>query len=429
MQMSESAPRNWSAPTVGRPIHSSISIPGSKSATNRAFILAALGEGVSKIRKPLLARDTELMLSALEKLGCVIKRDKNVVEISGMKNAHQDLEIDVGLAGTVMRFVPPIAALSAGVVHFDGDERARQRPMKSLIEALKALKISVDDQAKGSLPFSITSDGVVAGGELTINATESSQFVSAFLLAAAKFKNGLTVKHVGGKLPSLPHIEMTIEMLRQVGVEVKTIDKNKWEVKPSKIKTKDWDIEPDLSNAGPFLAAAMVTKGEVIVSDWPEKTTQAGNAWIEILKQMGAEVSLSSTGLTVNNSNEIKGIEIDLNDVGELTPVLVSIAVFANSPSKLSGIAHLRGHETDRLAALVENIRTIGGDAEETNDGLLIRPSKLHGGVWKAFNDHRMATAGAVIGLVIPGIEVDDIKTTAKTLPDFENMWTSLVNV
>ena len=429
MQMSESAPHNWTAPSVQRPIHSIVSIPGSKSATNRAFVLAALGDSVSKISKPLLARDTELMLQALEKLGCQITRDKDVIEISPMKQVHQDLTIDVGLAGTVMRFVPALAALSAGVAHFDGDERARNRPMKTLISALKNLGISVDDQSTGSLPFSIASDGMVQGGEITIDASESSQFVSALLLAAPRFKNGLIIKHVGKNLPSLPHIEMTIDMLKQVGVEVTTIDKNSWKVLPSKIKSINWVIEPDLSNAGPFLAAAMVTKGEVTIPDWPQQTTQAGNAWIEILTKMGANVSLNEKGLTVKNSNEIKGIDFDLSDVGELTPVLASIALFANSSSTLSGIAHLRGHETDRLAALVENIKSIGGDAEETSDGLIIRPAKLKAGMWKAFDDHRMATAGAVIGLVVSGIEIDDIKTTSKTLPEFEQMWAHLVSV
>jgi 3-phosphoshikimate 1-carboxyvinyltransferase len=301
--------------------------------------------------------------------------------------------------------------------------------MKTLIDALKNLGISVDDQSTGRLPFSIASDGLVQGGEITIDASESSQFVSALLLAAPRFKNGLVIRHVGKNLPSLPHIEMTIDMLKQVGVEVITLDKNSWKVLPSKIQSKNWLIEPDLSNAGPFLAAAMVTKGEVTIPDWPLQTTQAGNAWIEILKKMGANVSLDEKGLTVKNVSEIKGIDFDLSDVGELTPVLVSIALFANSTSTLSGIAHLRGHETDRLAALVANIKSIGGDAEETADGLIIRPVKLKAGMWKAFDDHRMATAGAVIGLVVSGIEVDDIKTTSKTLPDFENMWTHLVSV
>lgn len=425
--MSESAPHNWSAPSVQRPIKATISIPGSKSATNRAFVLAALGDSVSKISKPLLARDTELMLQALKQLGCEIKKSAEVVEISPMKRTHQDLTIDVGLAGTVMRFVPPLAALSTGLAHFDGDDRARNRPMKTLIDSLKSLNISVDDQSTGSLPFSIASDGVIKGGEITIDASESSQFVSALLLAAPKFLNGLTINHVGKKLPSIPHIEMTIDMLKQVGVNVISTNNNSWKVLPGKINSKDWLIEPDLSNAGPFLAAALVTHGEVNIPDWPQKTTQAGNAWIEILTKMGALVSLSDKGLKVTHSGEIKGIDFDLSDVGELTPVLVAITLFANSPSSLTGIAHLRGHETDRLAALVENIKVIGGNATETADGLNIKPAKLHGGLWKAFDDHRMATAGAVIGLVVNGIEVDDIKTTSKTLPNFEKMWNAMV--
>jgi 3-phosphoshikimate 1-carboxyvinyltransferase len=413
---------------VQKPIKSKIGIPGSKSATNRAFVLAALGDTKSVISKALIARDTELMLLALEKLGCEIVRTESSVSITPMKRVHQNISIDVGLAGTVMRFVPPVAALSAGTTHFDGDVRARNRPMKNLITALKKLQISVDDQGLGKLPFSITGDGNVEGGEIEIDASESSQFVSALLLAGAKFRNGLTVKNIGAKLPSLPHIEMTIDMLEQVGVVVNKSDKNTWTIKHCEIKSKDWIIEPDLSNAGAFLAAAMVTKGEITIFDWPSKTTQAGNSWIEILTKMGATVLVDKIGLNLKQNTDIKGIDFDLSDVGELTPVLVAISLFANSESKFTGIAHLRGHETDRLAALVENIKTIGGQARETEDGLIITPTKLHAGRWKSFEDHRMATAGAVIGLLVPGIEVDDISTTSKTLPEFEKMWTSLVN-
>jgi len=427
MQMSESAPQKWTAITAQRPIQAKIEIPGSKSATNRAFILAALAESNSTIRKPLLARDTKLMLKALSQLGCEVRKGDGFVEISPMKVAHQDIAIDVGLAGTVMRFVPPLAALSAGLSHFDGDERARHRPMKELINALKDLKISVDDSGSGTLPFSITSDGIVEGGELIIDASNSSQFVSALLLAGAKFKNGLTIKHSGEKLPSLPHIEMTIDMLKQVGVVVKNQDKNIWQVMPGKISAKNWLIEPDLSNAGPFLAAAVVTKGSIQIPDWPTETTQAGKMWIDILSKMGSEIELNEKGLTLTQKNEINGIDYDLGDVGELTPVLVAIASFANSPSTFSGISHLRGHETDRLAALVEDFQNIGGNVRETTDGLIITPTKMRAGNWKSFDDHRMATAGAVIGLNVPGIEIDDIATTSKTLPNFIEMWNSLV--
>ena len=420
---------NWHAPTINGAINSTLEIPGSKSATNRAFVLAALGNKNSVITNPLFARDTNLMLEALEKLGCNVVKKLNSVEISPMKKDHSEISIDVGLAGTVMRFVPPLAALSSGTSHFDGDERARNRPMKTLIESLKKLNVKVIDNYQGKLPFSINSDGQITGGEIEIDASESSQFISALMLVGAKFKNGLTIKHVGQNLPSLPHIEMTIEMLKEVGVKTNQINATTWRIENQKINSKNWVIEPDLSNAGPFLAAAMVTKGEIKIKDWPLQTTQAGNSWIEILSMMGANIQLNSKQLILKNESDIKGINYNLNDVGELTPVLVAISLFANSKSEFTGISHLRGHETNRLAALVENITAIGGDATETEDGLIINPKQLHGGVWKSFDDHRMATAGAVIGLKVKDIYVDDIATTSKTLPNFEDMWNKMVNL
>lgn len=427
--MSDNSTREWLAPTINFAINSTLEIPGSKSATNRAFVLAALGDKSSTVFNPLFARDTILMLEALEKLGCKISKQDLKVEISPMTNNHEEIFIDVGLAGTVMRFVPPIAALTSGITNFDGDARARKRPMKTLIESLKKLNINVIDQNSGSLPFSIVSNGEIAGGELEIDASESSQFISALMLIGARASNGLTIKHIGKNLPSLPHIQMTIEMLNEVGVKTVQLDETTWRIEKQNIKSKDWKIEPDLSNAGPFLAAAMVTNGEVRIKDWPIQTTQAGNAWIEILSQMGAQIQLDNNSLSLKGNSQINGINYNLKDVGELTPVLVAISLFANSKSEFRGISHLRGHETDRLAALVENITAIGGDAIETKDGLIINPKKLHGGLWKAFDDHRMATAGAVIGLRIKDIYVDDISTTSKTLPNFEHMWNKMVNL
>ena len=291
--MSINSKHVWHAPTINFAINSKLDIPGSKSATNRAFVLAALGNKISTISNPLFARDTNLMLEALEKLGCNVLKQTNSVQISPMKKAHEDISIDVGLAGTVMRFVPPLAALSIGTTYFDGDERARIRPMKTLVESLKKLNVNVIDKNDGKLPFSIVSEGEIVGGELEIDASESSQFISALMLVGAKFTNGLTIKHVGKNLPSLPHIQMTIEMLKEVGVKTIQIDKSTWKIENQEIKSKDWHIEPDLSNAGPFLAAAMVTNGEVRIKDWPINTTQAGNSWIEILSLMCANIQLN----------------------------------------------------------------------------------------------------------------------------------------
>ena len=334
--------------------------------------------------------------------------------------------IHVGLAGTVMRFVPPVAALATGEISFDGDEGARVRPMATTLNALRSLGVSINGD--DTLPFTVCGTGSVAGGEVVIDASASSQFVSALLLTAARFDQGLTIRHVGPPVPSQPHINMTIEMLAEHSVRVDTPDASTWHITHQRIAPIDRVIEPDLSNAAPFLAAALVTGGEVTVPDWPTHTTQAGDALRDLLAAMGATISHSTQGLSVAMQGEIRGIDADLRDVGELTPTLAAIAALATTETRFRGIAHLRGHETDRLAALVHEIKNLGGDATETEDGIHIRPGVLHAGHFKTYNDHRMATAGAVIGLRVSGVEVENIDTTAKTLPGFAARWESLVS-
>jgi 3-phosphoshikimate 1-carboxyvinyltransferase len=332
--------------------------------------------------------------------------------------------IDCGLAGTVMRFVPPMAALADGSVTFDGDEAARRRPMETTITSLRALGIEVDDNGSGALPFTVQGTGRIPGGEVTIDASSSSQFVSGLLLSAARFENGLTLTHKGEHLPSMPHIEMTLDCLSKRGVKVSSPTEAVWRVEPGPISGGQLTIEPDLSNAGPFLAAAMVAGGELTIADWPDSTTQVGDEFDGILQQMGAKITRSERGLTISGTGEIHGIDIDLSIGGELTPVIAALAAIADSPTVIRGVAHLRGHETDRLAALAAEINRIGGIARETPDGLEIDPSgNLHGAVWQTYEDHRMATAGAIIGLRVPGIQIEDISVTSKTMPDFAQMW------
>jgi 3-phosphoshikimate 1-carboxyvinyltransferase len=336
--------------------------------------------------------------------------------------------IDCGLAGTVMRFVPPMSALFAGEITFDGDEAARRRPMKTTIDSLRALGVSVEDQGSGSLPFTINSSGVIEGGYLEIDASASSQFVSGLLLAAPRFRQGLSLRHVGKDLPSLPHIEMTLECLRQRGVKVSQPEETLWVVEPGPIRGGDVNIEPDLSNAGPFLAAALVLGGSVKVKNWPVTTTQVGKHFVEILTQMGASFERNGDDLVITGTGTIKGIDIDLSIGGEIAPVIIALAVLANGPSRITGIAHLRGHETDRLAALTHEINNIGGKATELGDGIAIEPStELHSGTWKTYEDHRMATAGAIIGLRVPGITIEDISVVSKTMPEFVSLWNELL--
>jgi 3-phosphoshikimate 1-carboxyvinyltransferase len=347
-------------------------------------------------------------------------------------------KVDVGNAGTVMRFLPPLSALAQGDISFDGDPRSYERPLAPVIAALEDLGIEIEHDGRYSLPMVVKGKGVIPGGALTIDASASSQFLSALLLIAPSTRDGIVATHKGGPLPSMPHIDMTVQMLRDFGAKV-SVDKstNSWSVSAGALQGQDLIIEPDLSNAAPFLSIAMVCGGSITIADWPEVTTQPGDQLREILTAMGATISRSSDkdkdGLTITGGESIKGIDIDLHDVGELTPAIAALAALADSPSHLRGIGHLRLHETDRLAALTREINSLGGNVVEEETALHITPNGamgkgLHGGTFHTYEDHRLATAGAVIGLVVPGVEIENVATTRKTLPDFPGLWQSLVS-
>jgi 3-phosphoshikimate 1-carboxyvinyltransferase len=326
-----------------------------------------------------------------------------------------------------MRFVPPVAALADGNVAFDGDAQARVRPMGPVLGALRALGATIDDGGRGTLPFTVLGTGRMPGGRVTLDASASSQFISALLLAGARYDDGVTVHHDGKPVPSEPHIEMTVETLRDAGAIVDDSDANTWRVEPSELAGLDVQVEPDLSNAAPFLAAGLVCGGSVTVPGWPQHTTQAGDAIRDILDAMGADVSLTRDGLTVSGSGEVSGVDLDLHDASELTPVVAALAALADSPSLIRGVGHIRGHETDRLAALARELQALGGDVSETEDGLRIQPARLHGGMFHTYADHRMVMAGAVLGLRVPGVVVEDVATVGKTLPEFTSLWEDLV--
>jgi 3-phosphoshikimate 1-carboxyvinyltransferase len=414
----------WPAPIARGAVHATTPVPGSKSLTNRALVLAALAEGASTLRGPLRSRDTDLMAWALRALGVQVQDGPNGAWLVEPGALRGPAKVDCGLAGTVMRFVPPVATLATGQIAFDGDPYARERPMDTVLNALRTLGAEISGTA---LPFEVHGTGKLPGGSVTIDASASSQFVSGLLLSAARFEQGVTVVHAGKPVPSLPHIDMTVAMLRAAGVQVDDRDANTWRVAPGPIQALDLDIEPDLSNATPFLAAAAVTAGEVTVPGWPEQTTQAGDAIRDILERMGAQVRRTASGLTVTGPDELAPVDIDLQDAGELTPTVAALAALARGRSRLRGIAHLRGHETDRLAALQREINSLGGAVEQTDDGLLIDTRPLTGGTWHSYADHRMATAGAILGLRVPGVAVEDIATTGKTLPDFPRMWAAML--
>ena len=328
-----------------------------------------------------------------------------------------------------MRFLPPLSALASGDISFNGDSRSLERPLGPVIKALEELGIEIEHEGRYSLPLVVKGRGSITGGSIKIDASASSQFLSALLLIAPSTKNGITTTHQGGSLPSMPHIEMTVAMLRDFGAKV-TVDENaqSWNVAAGALNGANLIIEPDLSNAAPFLSIAIVCGGSITIADWPEQTTQPGDQLREILTKMGASVSISSDGLTITGGESIHGIDIDLHDVGELTPAIAALATLADSPSHLRGIAHLRLHETDRLAALTREINSLGGNVVEDEDALHITPlgafgKGLRGGTFHTYDDHRLATAGAVIGLLVPGVEIENVATTRKTLPDFPRLW------
>jgi 3-phosphoshikimate 1-carboxyvinyltransferase len=428
---------NWNAPfrggltSVGEPINAKITIPGSKSATNRALILAAIAKTPSRLRKPLSSRDADLMVKGLQSLGCKIDEIKTEQGFDYQITPHKlsgPTQIDVGNAGTVMRFLPPIASLATGLVHFDGDARSHERPLEPVIKALEQLGASIEHGNKYRLPLTINGSGEIKGGEVEVDASASSQFISALMLLGPATKNGLTIKNIGKTLPSMPHIEMTIQMLRQFGATVE-VNENSWKVISGDLLGQDLTIEPDLSNAAPFMAAAMICGGSVEILDWPKSTSQPGDQLRDIYAKMGARIERSNEGLKISGSGTISGIDIDLHDVGELTPSIAAVAALASSPSTLRGIAHLRLHETDRLAALASEINNLGGDVTEGPGELLIKPSKLVASqIFKSYEDHRMATAGAIMGLAVKDLIVENIETTKKTLPDFPGMWQEMLN-
>ncbi len=424
---------DWLSPRATGPITATVALPGSKSLTNRYLVLAALANGTSRLRRPLRSRDTLLMATALRSLGASVTDlpgsdpdcDDWLVEQASLTGATT---VDCGLAGTVMRFLPPVAALADGPVSFDGDPHARHRPMAPVINALRTLGASINDDGRGTLPFTVEGSGRMPGGSVTLDASASSQFISALLLAGPRFEQGVTVHHEGSPIPSEPHIQMTVEVLRDCGVIVDDSEANTWRVEPSQIYPLDVEVEPDLSNAAAFVAAALVTGGTVRVPGWPQHTTQAGDAIRHIFDAMGADVLLERSGLTVTGDGHIRGLDIDLHEAGELTPVTVAVAALADSPSRVRGIAHLRGHETDRLAALSTEVNALGGSIEETEDGLKITPKPLQGGLFRTYDDHRMAMAAAVLGLRVPGVVIENVETTDKTLPDFAARWTRMVH-
>ena len=423
--------RPWDAPVAGHPVTGRVDVPGSKSETNRALVLAAVADGPSTLTGALDARDSRLMRAALIALGARIdplgSSETRVTPPRAISPAAEP--VDVGLAGNVMRFVPPLAALAPGRTRFVGDPEASRRPVAPLLDGLRQLGVGVDGDR---VPFTV-SGGTLRGRRATIDASESSQFVSGLLLAAPRFPEGLELHHRGAGgagVPSRPHIDMTVAMLAARGVTISCPDEVSWSVTPGQVAARDQRIEPDLTNAAVFLAVAAVTGGEVVVPGWPSSTTQGGDQVRDLLARMGAEVRLDGDDLHVRGTGGLVGVDADLHESSELTPVAAALGALAEGTTTIRGVAHIRGHETDRLAALASELTKLGARVEELDDGLRILgrgPGALHGTRLATYADHRLAHAAALLGAVVPGVSLDDVACTSKTLPDFPRMWSTLL--
>ncbi|WP_216206643.1 3-phosphoshikimate 1-carboxyvinyltransferase [Amycolatopsis aidingensis] len=417
----------WTAPVAPGPVDATIRVPGSKSITNRAYVLAALSAGPTLVRQPLDSRDTRLMLGALAALGAQHERTPEGVLVHPLTQGDgEHVQVELGNAGTVARFTPALATLGTRAVLFDGDPAIRRRPVSPLLSALSALGAVIEDEGRGAPPFTVRGAGGLGGGTVELDSTASSQFLSALLLAGPAFGEGITVRLAGGAPPSEPHIAMTMDMLRQFGAAARR-EGTEFHVPHADLRRSDYTVEPDLSTAAPFVVAPLVTGGTVRIAGWPEHTTQPGDWLRSLVRELGGRAELDGEGLTVTGDGRVRGTRLDLHEVGELTPVIAALLCFADGPSVISGVAHLRGHETDRLAALATELSALGARVTDTADGLEIEPGPLHGGLFHTYDDHRLVMAGAVLGLRVTGLRVEDPATVGKTFPGFVDAWQELL--
>lgn len=416
-----SEPIPWALPRADRPVSGRVSVAGSKSLMARALVLSAIGDGPSRIANALRSRDSLLMADALRALGHDVDTTDDSWTVTPGRT-EGEASVDCGLSGTVMRFVPPLACLRRGVTHFDGDPHARTRPMGPLLDGLRQAGAEITGD---QLPVDVIGSGVLRGGSVRIDASGSSQFVSGLLMSAARFEQGLHIEPTG-EVPNRGHIRMTANALRDRGVDVSETASGGWIIAPGPVRALNVTIEPDASNSAPFLCAAAATGGQVTIAHWPQDTAQPIRRLLEVLSEFGADTSFVDDEITVRG-NERRGIDADLADIGDMTPVIAAMCLAASSPSRIRGVAYIRGHETDRLHALAVELSKLGASVNQTEDGLLIEPHPLHGADLNSYADHRMVHAAAVAGLLTDGVRIDNVATTAKAMPQFAQLWANLV--
>jgi len=435
-------PDSWAPPVSSGPLDARIRIPGSKSLTNRAYVLAALAAEPTRILRPLDSRDTRLMLRALRALGADYELGDTAVDVHPLSesagegsaasaaSADKDMgaeTVTLGNAGTVARFTPAVAALGTRSVHFDGDPAIRRRPIGPLLRALTDIGVDIDTADNAGLPFTVHGTGSLPGGTVELDSSASSQFLSALLLIGPRCRDGISVRLVGDAPPSEPNIAMTLQALRDFGAGASS-DGTEFRVPAATLHGGEFTVEPDLSTAAPFAVAPLVAGGSVHVSGWPHATNQPGDHLRELLPRLGATVEHDAYGLTITGSGPIRAAELDLRECSELVPVVAALLCLADGPSRLRGIAHMSGHETDRLAALATELSALGPRVTETEDGLAIEPAPLRPGVFHSYDDHRLVMAGALLAMRRAGIQVSDPATVGKTFPDFTQRWQQMVD-
>jgi 3-phosphoshikimate 1-carboxyvinyltransferase len=413
---------------VSAPIDAGVAVPGSKSITNRALLIAALAGGRTTLRGALHSDDTRYMAGALRALGIAVEEDADrarfVVDGLGGRFPATVADLDVGASGTAARFLTAALTLGRGRYTLDGVPRMRERPIQPLLDALHQLGAGARSLHDNGCPPVVVEAAGLAGGTCAVRGDISSQYLSALLMVGPRGAGGLTVR-VEGELVSRPFVDLTMAVMRHFGAAVRK-EQGRFLVPPGHYAARDYAIEPDATAASYFFAAAALTGGRVRVEGLGRDSMQGDLAFVDVLGRMGCAVERGERSVTVSGPSRLAGIDVDLGAISDTAQTLAALAPFAAGPVTLRNLAHTRHQETDRLAAVAIELRRLGGRVDERPDGLTIHPAELHGGTVQTYGDHRMAMSFALLGLRVPGIRIADPGCVAKTFPDYFERFAAL---
>ena len=404
------------------PPNARLDLPGSKSITNRALVVAGLADGESELAGVLFSEDTHVMMDSLQKMGVGIRQSPNdlSVSISGTGGSLQRPEeaLWVHQSGTTARFCLPLAALCGQEVRIDGDEQIKNRPHEELCKALQSLGAQIEYlEAPNSFPLVVNGKDL-QGGQISLNGGISSQFISALLLAAPCFPDQLEL-NIDGDLVSRPYIDMTISVMQAFGAQIQQVNDRRYVVSPTGYRNSRYEIEPDASAASYFFAAAAISGGSITVEGLGSRSIQGDTGFVDIVEKMGAKVVRSDNALSVTGTGSLIGIDASMKEISDTVPTLAAIAPLASGPTVISDVAFIAQKESDRVTALITELRKIGVQAEKTETGMVIYPGEVQKGTIHTYDDHRIAMAFSILGLVVPGITLDSPQCVAKTFPSF----------